>query len=87
MSMRIGQGIDIHRFSDDPHRPLVLGVGLSIDFSLLIVSRYREEMATTGTGHAALARTLNTAGRTVLFSAATVTKCRLTSKKFRSFTR
>ncbi len=25
MSMRIGQGIDIHSFSDDPHRPLVLG--------------------------------------------------------------
>jgi 2-C-methyl-D-erythritol 2,4-cyclodiphosphate synthase len=25
MSVRIGQGIDIHRFSDDPHRPLVLG--------------------------------------------------------------
>jgi 2-C-methyl-D-erythritol 2,4-cyclodiphosphate synthase len=25
MSMRIGQGIDIHRFSEDPHRPLVLG--------------------------------------------------------------
>jgi 2-C-methyl-D-erythritol 2,4-cyclodiphosphate synthase len=23
--MRIGQGIDVHRFSDDPHRPLVLG--------------------------------------------------------------
>jgi 2-C-methyl-D-erythritol 2,4-cyclodiphosphate synthase len=23
--VRIGQGIDIHRFSDDPHRPLVLG--------------------------------------------------------------
>jgi 2-C-methyl-D-erythritol 2,4-cyclodiphosphate synthase len=23
--MRIGQGVDIHRFSDDPHRPLVLG--------------------------------------------------------------
>jgi 2-C-methyl-D-erythritol 2,4-cyclodiphosphate synthase len=23
--MRIGQGIDIHRFSEDPHRPLVLG--------------------------------------------------------------
>ena len=28
--MRIGQGIDIHRFSDDPHRPLVLG-GVVID--------------------------------------------------------
>jgi len=50
-----------------------LGIGLSIDFSLLIVSRYREEMRTTGAGYAALARTLNTAGRTVLFSAATVT--------------
>jgi 2-C-methyl-D-erythritol 2,4-cyclodiphosphate synthase len=25
VSLRIGQGIDIHRFSDDPHRPLVLG--------------------------------------------------------------
>ena len=25
MTMRIGQGIDIHRFSDDPHRRLVLG--------------------------------------------------------------
>jgi 2-C-methyl-D-erythritol 2,4-cyclodiphosphate synthase len=23
--MRIGQGVDVHRFSDDPHRPLVLG--------------------------------------------------------------
>ncbi|HEX4163516.1 MAG TPA: 2-C-methyl-D-erythritol 2,4-cyclodiphosphate synthase [Acidimicrobiales bacterium] len=23
--MRVGQGIDVHRFSDDPHRPLVLG--------------------------------------------------------------
>jgi 2-C-methyl-D-erythritol 2,4-cyclodiphosphate synthase len=23
--VRVGQGIDVHRFSDDPHRPLVLG--------------------------------------------------------------
>jgi 2-C-methyl-D-erythritol 2,4-cyclodiphosphate synthase len=30
MSMRIGQGIDVHRFSDDPHRPLVLG-GVEIE--------------------------------------------------------
>jgi 2-C-methyl-D-erythritol 2,4-cyclodiphosphate synthase len=28
--VRIGQGIDIHRFSDDPHRPLVLG-GVTIE--------------------------------------------------------
>ena len=50
-----------------------LGIGLSIDFSLLMVSRYREEMASSGPGAAALNRTLTTAGRTVLFSAATVT--------------
>jgi 2-C-methyl-D-erythritol 2,4-cyclodiphosphate synthase len=25
MTVRIGQGIDVHPFSDDPHRPLVLG--------------------------------------------------------------
>jgi 2-C-methyl-D-erythritol 2,4-cyclodiphosphate synthase len=25
MSLRVGQGIDVHRFSDDPHRHLVLG--------------------------------------------------------------
>ena len=24
-SVRVGQGIDVHRFSEDPHRPLVLG--------------------------------------------------------------
>jgi 2-C-methyl-D-erythritol 2,4-cyclodiphosphate synthase len=30
MSVRIGQGIDIHRFSEDPHRPLVLG-GVTIE--------------------------------------------------------
>jgi 2-C-methyl-D-erythritol 2,4-cyclodiphosphate synthase len=30
LSVRIGQGIDIHRFSDDPHRPLILG-GVVID--------------------------------------------------------
>jgi len=50
-----------------------LGIGLSIDFSLLIVSRYREELSRSGPGLPALARTLSTAGRTVLFSAATVT--------------
>jgi 2-C-methyl-D-erythritol 2,4-cyclodiphosphate synthase len=30
LSVRIGQGIDIHRFSEDPHRPLVLG-GVTIE--------------------------------------------------------
>jgi RND superfamily putative drug exporter len=53
---------------------LVTGVclGLAIDYSLFIVSRYREEAARAGYGVEALQRTLATAGRTVLFSALTV---------------
>lgn len=56
----------------------VLAIGLSIDYGLLIVSRYREEIARLGDSRAhdvradALAITLATAGRTVAFSAITV---------------
>ncbi|MGH2949508.1 MAG: MMPL family transporter, partial [Solirubrobacteraceae bacterium] len=46
-----------------------LGLGLAIDYSLFIVSRFREEMEKGG--HA-LRATMRTAGRTVLFSAVTV---------------
>ncbi len=49
------------------------GLGLAIDYCLLIVSRYREEMAITGSQRLALTHTLQSAGRTVLFSAVTVT--------------
>ena len=49
-----------------------LGLGLAIDYSLFIVSRYREEAARDGFGLQALRRTLQTAGRTVLFSSVTV---------------
>lgn len=49
-----------------------LGLGLAIDYSLFIVSRYREEIAVSGTGLGAMKRTMNTAGRTVLFSSLTV---------------
>jgi uncharacterized membrane protein YdfJ with MMPL/SSD domain len=49
-----------------------LGLGLAIDYSLFIVSRYREEIAKDGPGLAAMRRTLATAGRTVLFSSMTV---------------
>jgi len=49
-----------------------LGLGLAIDYSLFIVSRYREEIARTGPGAEAMRRTLATAGRTVLFSSLTV---------------
>ncbi|HVE68602.1 MAG TPA: efflux RND transporter permease subunit [Solirubrobacteraceae bacterium] len=52
-----------------------LGLGLAIDYSLFILSRYREELAERGPGgdaSEALRRTLATAGRTVLFSSLTV---------------
>jgi RND superfamily putative drug exporter len=49
-----------------------LGLGLAIDWSLFMVSRYREEMAAIGAGREALRRTVLTAGRTVLFSSLTV---------------
>jgi uncharacterized membrane protein YdfJ with MMPL/SSD domain len=49
-----------------------LGLGLAIDWSLFMVSRYREEIAEHGAGRVALERTVRTAGRTVLFSALTV---------------
>lgn len=49
-----------------------LGLGLAIDYSLFIVSRWREESARHGHGPEALAATMRTAGRTVVFSALTV---------------
>ena len=49
-----------------------LGIGLGIDYSLFMVSRYREELVAVGPGVEALRRTLQTAGRTVAFSALTV---------------
>src|SRR5215218_6747523 len=49
-----------------------LGLGLAIDYSLFVVSRYREEIAKDGPGLEAMRRTMATAGRTVLFSSLTV---------------
>jgi putative drug exporter of the RND superfamily len=48
-----------------------LSLALAIDYSLLLVSRYREERRDSD-GRPAVRRTLNTAGRTVLLSASTV---------------
>jgi uncharacterized membrane protein YdfJ with MMPL/SSD domain len=49
-----------------------LGLGLAIDYSLFMVSRYREELTRHGPGNAALRATMGTAGRTILFSSLTV---------------
>jgi RND superfamily putative drug exporter len=49
------------------------GLGLSIDFGLLMVSRFREERDKGKDHEAAIVATVTTAGRTIIFSAATVT--------------
>ncbi|MEO6470974.1 MAG: MMPL family transporter [Aeromicrobium sp.] len=49
-----------------------LGLGLAIDYSLFLVSRYREELERSGPGPEAIRRTVATAGRTVAYSAVTV---------------
>ena len=63
---------------------IAMGLALAIDYTLLIISRYRDELADSGHSagsgrvvgpedrHRALVRTMVTAGRTVLFSAMTV---------------
>ncbi|MEI7715778.1 MAG: MMPL family transporter [Mycobacterium sp.] len=49
-----------------------LGLALAVDYTLLIISRYRDELDAGRPRDEALVRTMATAGRTVLFSAMTV---------------
>ncbi|WP_233604129.1 MMPL family transporter [Micromonospora sp. HM5-17] len=49
-----------------------LGLGLAIDYSLFLITRYREELATGHTVVDAIAAAMHTAGRTILYSAVTV---------------
>ena len=51
---------------------IMIGLAVGIDYSLLIISRYRDELARGLDVQAALARAGATAGRTVLFSGLTV---------------
>ncbi len=47
-------------------------LGLAVDYALLMVTRYREELASEGATREAHRRTVQTAGRTVVFSGLTV---------------
>ena len=49
-----------------------MGLALAIDYSLFVVNRYREELRAGQASADAVRRTMQTAGRTVLFSALTV---------------
>src|SRR6478672_11752538 len=51
---------------------IAMGLALGIDYTLLILSRFRDELADGADRDVAVVRTMATAGRTVLFSATTV---------------
>src|SRR5438874_4718420 len=50
----------------------LIGLGIAVDYSLLIVYRFREELARGGSKDDVIVRTMATAGRAVIFSGATV---------------
>jgi len=50
----------------------LIGLGIAIDYSLLIVYRFREELENGGSKDEAILRTMATAGRAVVFSGVTV---------------
>jgi RND superfamily putative drug exporter len=50
-----------------------LGLGLAIDYALLMVSRFREELGRGSDTETAVVRTVQTAGRTIFFSGLAVT--------------
>ena len=50
----------------------LIGLAIAIDYSMLVVYRYREELERHDHPHEALARTMRTAGRATLFSGLTV---------------
>ncbi len=49
-----------------------MGLALAIDYTLLMISRFRDELAEGASREDALVRTMTSAGRTVAFSATTV---------------
>ena len=51
---------------------VLIGLGVAIDYSLLVVSRWREERAHGARGEEAVERAMETAGRAVVFSGITV---------------
>ena len=50
----------------------LIGLGVAIDYSLLLVTRWREELAAGQDGEQAVHRAMATAGRSVVFSGVTV---------------
>ncbi len=51
---------------------MLIGLGIAIDYSLLVVYRYREELRKAASKEDAIVRTMETAGRAVVFSGSAV---------------
>ncbi|MFS1300669.1 MMPL family transporter [Streptosporangium longisporum] len=51
---------------------LAMGLGLGVDYALFMIARFREEVALGRDRHEAVARAVERAGRTVIFSGVTV---------------
>jgi RND superfamily putative drug exporter len=68
LAMTFGIDVSVHAMTV----ATAFGLGLSIDFGLLMVSRFREERANGLDHQSAVVATVSTAGRTIFFSAATV---------------
>ncbi len=66
----LGSNIDVSIYA--VNLTTALGLGLAVDYALLMVSRFREELTDGTEPRDAVVRTMRTAGRTIVFSAATV---------------
>ena len=72
----IGGTFFLNRFTDVSQYALnivtLIGLGVSIDYSLFIVNRFRDELAKGSSREEAIATTIATAGRAITFSGLTV---------------
>jgi RND superfamily putative drug exporter len=72
----IGGTFLLNRFTDVSQYAInivtLIGLGVSIDYSLFIVNRFRDELATGASREDAVATTMATAGRAITFSGLTV---------------
>src|SRR5205814_1270317 len=72
----IGGTFFLNRFTDVSQYAInivtLIGLGVSIDYSLFIVNRFRDELAAGASREDAIATTMATAGRAITFSGLTV---------------
>ena len=72
----LGGTFFLNRFTDVSQYALnivtLIGLGVSIDYSLFVVNRFRDELAAGATREDAIATTVATAGRAITFSGLTV---------------